>query len=107
MIRREVGAGRGQSTVERGGGHGVQVTDSARRSLLRVSEGLARARTDGDRESRRFFAHPLRGCNLSEKGNCTPWALSRIDKTISARALDPYGAATHEVFNQPVELADY
>ena len=21
--------------------------------------------------------------------------------------LDPYGAATHEVFNQPVELADY
>ena len=22
-------------------------------------------------------------------------------------ALDPYGAATHEVFNQPVELADY
>ena len=21
--------------------------------------------------------------------------------------LDPYGAATHEVFNQPVELSDY
>ena len=90
MLGREVGAGGGQSAVERGGGMGAAVTtrpDVATRDQAR----LCRSRS-------------MRS-NLAGKGR---WPMNALaDRQDNFRsALDPYGAVTHEVINQPVELAD-
>ena len=107
MIGGEVRAGGRQATVKGGGRHRACRRFPARQSRFKGWRRVSMRPDAGRPPSGDSFLMAPGRCNLRQEGNCTTMGALHDRQDNFRSPLDPYGAATHEVINQPVELADF